>query len=66
MALNKNLITILTLALVIVLAWVGLEIRQVISTTTIPPTTQELILPLNPEFDQETLSKIKANAMGNR
>jgi len=39
-----------------VLSWITFELLKTIKTSTVTGTTQELIVPLNPTIDMETLN----------
>ncbi|MCL5411678.1 MAG: hypothetical protein M1150_02970 [Patescibacteria group bacterium] len=65
MNIGKNFIVVLILTLITVIGWVSFEVYRSFNTSTIPSTAQELISPLNPNFDQDLVKKLKANANEN-
>ncbi|MBI4036466.1 hypothetical protein HY386_01135 [Candidatus Daviesbacteria bacterium] len=50
---RKEFLIIAIATLITVLAWVIFDILHARAKVTIPPKTQELIEPLNPNFDLE-------------
>lgn len=56
---SKNLITLLTLTLFILVASVFIFLYQTFFKSTIPETTQQQIEPLNPEIDQTLIEELE-------
>lgn len=55
----KSLLYLAILTTVTVLSWIVLSIYHNYTTSTIDQTTNIIITPIEPEFDQETIQKIK-------
>ena len=57
---SRNLIPILTLALIIVVSFVVVLLAQATLKTTIPEATQKQIEPLNPNLDIGLIEELEA------
>ena len=57
---SRNLIPILTLALIIVVIFVVVLLAQATLQTTIPEATQKQIEPLNPNLDISLIEELEA------
>lgn len=55
---GKELLILAILTLVTVIAWIGFDIYHAATTSTITPVQQDLIKPLTPTFDHDTIVKI--------
>ncbi|KKR55998.1 MAG: hypothetical protein UU51_C0012G0006 [Microgenomates group bacterium GW2011_GWC1_41_20] len=53
-------ITILILTLLTALVWVGLNIYRSIAIKPAAPVSEDILKPLNPTLDMETIQKIEA------
>ncbi|EKD57424.1 MAG: hypothetical protein ACD_57C00307G0002, partial [uncultured bacterium] len=53
-------ITILILTLLTALVWVGLNIYRSIAIKPAAPVSEDILKPLNPTLDTETIQKIEA------
>lgn len=59
MTANKDLLYISIFSFSTVLAWVVFDVYHAATTSTITDVQQQLILPLNPKFDEMTLRNIE-------
>lgn len=59
--LGKDALVLSIMTLITVLTWIGLEVYQTATRTTIPKVTQEQLTPLDPRVKKETLEELKAN-----
>jgi hypothetical protein len=55
---SKDFILILSLALVVVLAWISLDVYQAFTKTKPPVVTSRDLRPLDPQFDMDVLRDI--------
>lgn len=55
---GKELLILAILTLVTVVAWIGFDIYHSATTSTITPVQKELMKPLTPTFDHDTIVKI--------
>lgn len=55
---NKQFLYIIIATFITVMIWVTLDIIRDQSKVQAPPEVTELLEPLNPNFDQETLDKL--------
>ncbi|MDP2670877.1 MAG: hypothetical protein Q8P13_00185 [bacterium] len=55
---SKNLTNILGLTLITLLVWVGFQVFQIFTTSSIPPATQKQLQPLNPNLDTALLEEL--------
>lgn len=56
---GRNILFLAILSLLTVMVWIGYEVYQVYTKTTVPQVTSKLIQPLNPTVDLEILQTIK-------
>jgi len=56
---NKDLFILSILTFITVVAWIVFDVYHVANTSTITPLQKELIEPLKPSFDQETILRLK-------
>ena len=56
---QKDILTILILLFIFVAAWIGSSIYHSIVNTTISETTSQDILPIQPNFDVQTINNLK-------
>lgn len=56
---DRDILLISIFTLLTVFTWVFFELAKTIKTTTVTQTIQEIIVPLDPNLDTETLSSIK-------
>ncbi|HJY98319.1 MAG TPA: hypothetical protein VJ227_01245 [Patescibacteria group bacterium] len=54
-----SLVTVLVLTLVTALSWVGFSIYRAFTTESPPSVAEEILSPLTPTLDQETIQKIE-------
>lgn len=59
--LGKNALMTSILTLITVLTWIGLEVYETATKTTIPKVTQEQMLPLNPVLKTDIIEALKNN-----
>lgn len=55
-----SLVTILILTLITVLMWIGLNIYRALSQKPPPPVPEEVLNPLTPTLDIDSLTKIQS------
>jgi len=56
---SKDIIIILSLALVVVTGWISADVYKAVTETEAPVVTQEMLKPLDPELDLEVLKDLK-------
>lgn len=56
---QKNILILLVLTFVTVAVWIGTNIYHIIVTSTVDEELQEQIVPINPNFDDATIQKLK-------
>ena len=56
---HNQLLIILALLLISVVAWIGTNVYHNLNKSTIPETTSQEILPINPTFDNQTIDNLK-------
>jgi hypothetical protein len=55
---ERDLLIISIFTFFTITLWVTFELLKTIKTTTVTPTTQQLVIPLNPKIDIDTLTSI--------
>lgn len=55
---NKEILILALLTLFTVLSWIIYDVYHAATTSTITPVQQELMKPLTPTFDHDTIVKI--------
>lgn len=55
---DRDLLLISIFTFMTVSLWIVFELIKTVKTTTVSATTQQIIVPLNPEFDIDTLTNI--------
>lgn len=55
---NKEILILALLTLFTVLSWITYDVYHAATTSTITPVQQELMKPLTPTFDHDTIVKI--------
>jgi hypothetical protein len=55
---ERDLLMISIFTFFTITLWVTFELLKTVKTTTITPTTQQLVIPLNPKIDIDTLTSI--------
>lgn len=55
---DRDLLLISVFTFITVSLWIVFELIKTVKTTTVPTTTQQIVVPLNPKFDIETLTEI--------
>lgn len=61
---SKDFIVILSLALIVVVGWISLDIFKAVTKTEPPVVTAEDLRPVNPNFDLEILRDLKTRVDG--
>lgn len=56
---SKDLIVILSLALIVVAGWISLDIFKAVTKTAPPVVSREELQPVNPNFDLEVLKDLR-------
>lgn len=56
---GKDLLILSILTFITVVAWIIFDVYHASTTSTITPLQKELIEPLKPTFDQETILKLR-------
>lgn len=56
---DRDILLISIFTLLTVFTWVFFELAKTVKTTTVTQTIQEIIIPLDPQIDSETLSNIR-------
>lgn len=56
---DRDILLISIFTLLTVFTWVFFELAKTVKTTTVTQTIQEIIIPLDPIIDSETLSNIR-------
>lgn len=62
---NKDILIVSIFTLITVFAWIVFGVYHAAISTEITPTQEELAKPLNPQFDQNVLSKIRERGQSN-
>jgi hypothetical protein len=55
---DRDLLLISVFTFFTVSLWITFELLKTVKTTTVTPTTQQIIVPLTPKIDIDTLTKI--------
>ncbi len=55
---KKELLILAIITLIVVISWIIYDIYHIKVTSTITPVQQELMKPLTPTFDHDTIVKI--------
>lgn len=56
---KQDILFILISSFVVVVAWIAFNIYHIWATSTISPTTQQQLTPIDPKFDPATLQDLK-------
>lgn len=56
---SKDIIVILALALIVVAAWISIDLYKAFTKTEAPVVTKEIMAPVDPELDLDVISKLK-------
>ena len=56
---SKDIILILSLALVVIAGWISADVYKALTETAAPVVTQEMLTPLDPAFDLGVLRDLK-------
>ena len=56
---SKDIIIILSLALVVVAGWISADVYKALTKTEAPVVTQKMLQPIDPELDLEVLKDLK-------
>ena len=56
---SKDIIIILSLALVVVAGWLSADVYKALTETEAPVVTQKMLQPIDPELDLEVLKDLK-------
>lgn len=56
---QKNILVLLVMTFVTVAVWIGTNIYHIVVTSTVDEELQEQIIPINPNFDEATIQKLK-------
>lgn len=56
---QTDILFILASSFIVVAAWIGFNLYHKWATSTISPEIQVQIIPIDPNFDQETIDKLK-------
>ena len=56
---NRQILFLSLLTFLTVLAWIGFDVYHVVTTSTIKAIDQEMIRPLDPKFDTNTILELK-------
>lgn len=56
---SKDVLVLAIMSLLTVLTWIGFEVYRAATESTIPRVTQEMLAPLKPTLDQETIEQLK-------
>ncbi len=57
---SKDIILILSLALVVVAGWISADVYKALTKTEAPVVTQKMLQPIDPELDLEVLEDLKS------
>lgn len=57
---NKDLLVVAIFTLITVMAWIVFDVYHAAVTSTITQVQEQLITPLDPEFDQQAINGLKA------
>lgn len=55
---DRDLLLISVFTFVTVSLWIVFELIKTVKTTTVSTVTQQIVVPLNPKFDIETLTEV--------
>ena len=55
---DQDLLLISVFTFFTITLWVTFELLKTVKTTTVTQTTQQIVVPLNPKIDLDTLTKI--------
>ena len=56
---SKDIILILSLALVVIAGWISADVYKALTETEAPVVTQEMLTPLDPALDLNVLRDLK-------
>lgn len=60
---SKDIIVILSLALVVVAAWLSLDLYKALTKTEAPVVTEEIMEPVDPSIDFEVIRDLKSRVL---
>lgn len=55
---DRDLLLISVFTFFTVCLWITFELLKTVKTTTVATTTQQIVVPMNPKIDIDTLTKI--------
>ncbi len=60
---DRDLLLVSIFTFITVSLWITFELLKTVKTTTVAPTTQQIVVPLSPEIDVNTLTILTNNKM---
>lgn len=56
---SRDIIIILGLSLIVVAAWISVDVYKAVTETVAPVVSEETLQPVNPELDLEVINSLK-------
>ena len=56
---SKDVLVLAILSLITVLSWIGFEVYRAATESSIPRVTKEMLIPIQPNLDRETIEQLK-------
>lgn len=58
---SRDIIIILGLSLIVVAAWISVDVYKAVTETVAPVVSEETLQPVNPELDLEVINDLTKN-----